>query len=329
MRDDQNSLGNGYVRMPGIYENVQTVCQQYIEQGSEERNIPWWKTVWLCFAYLSDQWDDAARLLNELDSELDADALGRFPLAADEVISAVQLHASPQAEAIFEAFRAADSGQREQAAAALTTILAEKDIQPVVASQVRSRLQGINWGLDFQIGAPVTLVPEGNLHGWKIAAGNWTQTPDGELRGVSDAAGVMLECQTEFGTHWQFSGEVVHGKSPYNPWDAGILLNIDGRPQFSMMFNPTQKWVAAGPHRQLKMHQKPFEPQGNTTKFVIRVEDDTVNVWLNDHQVIEDQVIEGLSDLTSSRLVIGAKYTWAGSTLTYRNLEIKQVEPAE
>jgi hypothetical protein len=45
--------------------------------------------------------------------------------------------------------------------------------------------------------------------------------------------------------------------------------------------------------------------------------------------VIEDQVIEGLGDATSSRLVIGAKYSWAGSTLTYRNLEIKQAEAAE
>jgi hypothetical protein len=45
--------------------------------------------------------------------------------------------------------------------------------------------------------------------------------------------------------------------------------------------------------------------------------------------VIEDQVIEGLGDATSSRLVIGAKYSWAGSTLTYRILEIKQAEAAE
>jgi hypothetical protein len=87
------------------------------------------------------------------------------------------------------------------------------------------------------------VMPEGNLFGWRVAAGNWTQTPDGELRSVSDPAGVMLECETEFGTHWQFSGEVVHGNRPYNPWDAGILLNVDGRPHFSMMFiRPKNGW---------------------------------------------------------------------------------------
>jgi hypothetical protein len=45
--------------------------------------------------------------------------------------------------------------------------------------------------------------------------------------------------------------------------------------------------------------------------------------------VVEDQEIEGLSDATSSRVAIGAKYTWDGSTLTFRNLEIEQIELAK
>lgn len=333
MRDEHNPLGNRYVQGPGIYENVRTVCQRYIEQGGGDTSIPRWKTMWFSFAYLSDQWGDAAQLLDELDSELDAVALRRFSLAADEVIAAVRIHASPQAEAILAAFRAADRGQREQAAAALTAVLATEDVQPFVASRVKSRLQEIKWSLEFHEGAAVALVPEADLDGWRIVAGEWTRTPNGELRGVSDPAGVILECETEFGTHWQLSGEVVHGKSPYNPWDAGILLNVDGRPQFSMMFNPAKGWVAAGPHGELTRHQRPFTPQGPkktpTTRFVIRVEGDTVSVWLNDDLVIEDQVVAGLGEATASRLAIGASYKWAGSTLTYRNLEIKQVERAE
>ena len=113
-----NPLGNRYLRKPGIYENVQTVCQRYIEQEGGETNIPWWKTVWLAFAYLTEQWDDAERLLEELDSNLNPDALGRFPLGADEIISAVSIHASPHAEAILKAFRDADNGKRQQAVAA-------------------------------------------------------------------------------------------------------------------------------------------------------------------------------------------------------------------
>ena len=62
---------------------------------------------------------------------------------------------------------------------------------------------------------------------------------------------------------------------------------------------------------------------------MMRVAGDTVNVWLNDVLVIEDQEIEGLSAATPSRVAIGAKYAWAGSTLTYRNLVIKLIEPEE
>jgi peroxiredoxin len=324
MRDDQNPLGNRYAQRPGLYQNVQRVCQGY---EGQDRNVAWWKTVWLGFAYLAQQWDDAARLLRELDSELDADALGRFPLVADEVIQAVHLHASPHADAILAAFSAADGGKRQEAVDALKAILAEKDLEPSIKAQVASRLQGLDWSLDFQKGGPVSLIPEANLRGWKVAAGSWSQTPSGELNGVSDKSGVILECQAEFGTHWELSGEMVHGNSPYNPWDAGILLNVDGRPQFSMMFNPTEHWVAVGPHDELKKFRQPFKRDGKTTKFVLHVAGDTVSVWLNDALVIKDQEVEGLRAATSSRVALGASYRWAGSNLTYRNLKIELVEP--
>ena len=73
----------------------------------------------------------------------------------------------------------------------------------------------------------------------------------------------------------------------------------------------------AGRHQELKQQRQPFQPEeGKTTKFVIRVEGDTVNIWLNGDQVVQDQKIEGLSDDSTIRLAIGAKYTWDGSTLT-------------
>jgi hypothetical protein len=225
------------------------------------------------------------------------------------------------------AFSAADGGQRQEAVDALKAILAEKDLEPSIKAQVASRLQGLDWSLDFQKGGPVSLIPEANLHGWKVAAGSWSQTPTGELNGVSDNSGVILECQAEFGMHWELSGEMVHGKSPYNPWDAGILLNVDGRPQFSMMFNPTEHWVAVGPHDELKKFRQPFKGDGKTTKFVLHIAGDTVSVWLNDGLVIKDQEVEGLSAATSSRVALGASYRWAGSNLTYRNLKIELVEP--
>lgn len=329
MRDDHNSSGNRYVRKPGIYENVRTVCQNYVDRGIIKSNVPWWKTVWLGFAYLAEEWDDAGRLLEELDSDLNTDALGRFPISADEVISAVHLNTSPHAETITQAFSDARRGREEQAIAALTEVLDDDQLQPLVATQVRSRLQAMEWSAAFEAGDEVDLLPEANLYGWKIVAGDWKQTPDGGLRGVSDQGGVMLQCQTNFGTHWELSGEIVHGKSPYNAWDAGILLLEDGRPQHSVMFNPTKKWVAAARHKQLKKHQHDFEPDGKTTSFVIRVSGDTINVWLNDDLVVEDEKVEYLGYSDTNRLAIGAKYTWSGSTLTYRKLKIEQLEADE
>lgn len=329
IRDDHNPLGNGYIRKPGLYENTRTLCKNYIEAPGNEVDILWWKTTWLCFAYLAEQWDDAAELLEELGSDLNANALGRVPLAANEVISAVRLHASPHAEAIVKAIDAADNGRVQQATAALEEILAEDNLQPSVVRQLKSRLQGLNWGRDFEKGKAVRLMPKENLNGWRVAGGNWTRTSNGGLQGVSDRSGVMLECAANFGTDWQISGEVTHGKSPYNSWDAGVLLLEEGEPEYSIMFNPSENWVAAGSHKKLKQFRKAFTPDGKTTKFVIRIEEDNVNVWLNGELVIEAQEVPGLSYSRSSRLAIGAKYTWSGSTLTFENLEIEQVEPEE
>lgn len=326
MQDNQNPLGKQYARRPGLYDNLQKVCQGYVAQGAA-RDAAWWKTVWLGFAYQAQQWDEAARLLNELDSTLDPDALSRFPLAADEVIQAVQLHASPHADAILAALAAADNGERSAAVDALNDLLEKEGLEPTITTLLASRLQGLNWNTDFENGEVVSLAPPADLQGWKVISGAWSGTPAGELAGESDRTGVILECQADFGTRWELTGEVEHGASPYRPWDAGILLNVDGNPQFSMMFNPGQSWVAAGPHDSLKRFRKPFACDGQTTKFVMRVDGDVVNVWLNDDLVIEDQEVPGLSDLTSSRVAIGAKYNWAGSHLTFRNLEIERLEP--
>jgi len=92
----------------------------------------------------------------------------------------------------------------------------------------------------------------------------------------------------------------------------------------------TERYDTDVPYRlckKMKKHRRPFEPQGKTTKFVIRVEGNTVNIWLNEDLLIENQEIEDLSDSPSIRLAIGAKYSWNGSILTYKNLEIEPVEP--
>ena len=61
----------------------------------------------------------------------------------------------------------------------------------------------------------------------------------------------------------------------------------------------------------------------------MRVVGDTVNVWLNDVLVIKDQEVEGLSRRDFKSRGHRRKYRWAGSTLTYRNLNIQPIEPKE
>ena len=322
-----NSEGIRYLRKPGIYDNVRSVCQGYLEHENDLSTDEWWKTAWLGFACCAEQWDDAKRLIEELDSDLDADALARFPLEAEVVVSLVEINTSPHADAIARACHDADAGRWERARLALEEVLSANDLSPRLAESVNSQLQGIKWTIEFAKGESVNLLPESNLYGWRSLSGKWTRTEDDKITGVSTRSGVVLESQIRLGTYWELSGELTHGESPYDPWSAGVFIRENSSPSLAIMFNPTGKWVGAGLLDRIEKHKKPFKPAGKTTKFVVRLEGDFVNVWLNGTLVIEDQEVDGLGGLKNGRLSIGAAYTWEGSTLIYENLKIKKIVP--
>ena len=329
MQDSQNALGHNYMRKPGIYENVQYVCQGYINQEGKENDVHWWKTVWLGFAYLTDHWEDAGRLLEEIDGKLNANAMGRFPLSSEEVLSAIRINTSPYADIITNALERAERGDDQLAMESLTAVLAKEDLKPAVSNAIKSHMQGLTWSLRFDEELSVSLIPDRNLDGWRTAGGSWSQTDEGALSGVSDTGGVILECKSKFGTRWQLSGEIIHGKSPYNPWDAGLLLFVRNQPNYYVMFNPTEKWVTAGRLSKMREHRHPFSPTGKTHTFRIRIDNSTVNVWINDELILENFEDNYLGSLEPYRIALGAKYNWHGSELTYKNLRIEPLESAE
>ncbi len=330
VKDDHNALGARYLQQPGVYENVRKVCKQYIERSDRgESYRDWWKTVWLAFAYHAERWDEAKPLLEELESNLDADALGRFPLNADEVEIAVRFHSSPHSEAIQAAFDAASDGDRDEAIARLKELVDERQLHPLVENRVRSRLTGLQHEMAFAGGKPLDLSTAQGLDGWAVIAGNWNRKEDGAVSGVSDKSGVVLQSVADFGTHWELTGTVSHGNSPYNPWDAGVLLYRDDRPYYTIMFNPTKNWVAAGPYKAMDDHKVSYEGGGKETSFAIRVAGDVVDVWLGDDHLIKHQSQPGLSRLAPYRIALGAKYSWDGSELTFSDLKIERVPEAE
>ncbi|MEM9657618.1 MAG: hypothetical protein AAF961_04580, partial [Planctomycetota bacterium] len=329
-QDDQNPLGNRYWQRPGLYQQVRTICQGYIDR--EPGPTPyanWWKTVWFGAAYLAGRWDEARELLDEIEMQLDPDALSRFPINGDEAVGAVRLRTGSHSQAALEALELANDGSQPDAMERLAALIEQEDLHPLVRRILHSRWQGLRWNTSFVAGEVVDLVPDEELGAWKETAGNWSVGPDGALHGVSDKQGVILECQASFGSEWELSGVLEYGKSPYAMWDAGVLLYSGEKPLYAVMLNPTEGWVAAGRHNSLDENETAHEFDGKVVSFVVRLQKGVVNVWIDETHVIVDQDLPAWNDGRPMRIALGAAYRWYGSNLKYRELEIRGIDLGE
>lgn len=324
--DSQNSLGMRSFAKPGLYEEVHELCQRYIERSNSPSYAAWWKSVDLGFAYCAENWEAAAEILDDLDEAVDVDALGRFPLVRDNVIADVRLHTSPQAEMLLEILSRDADENRDQTIQQLTELADDKDLHPLVLLKIKSRLQVLRWLTEFESGEPVSLNCDREFVGWKIDAGQWSVKDDGAVRGVSSDSGVILICCPDFGPKWELSGEWKYGKSPYNPWRAGVFIYCDGDRAQAVMYNPTKHWIAAGPNDELDNHEQPFQGDGKVVPFKIRLNDGVIDVWIGDELVIEQKELPEWSGQEPIQFAIGADYHWSGSELTYRDLKIKKID---
>ncbi|TWT33493.1 hypothetical protein KOR34_33250 [Posidoniimonas corsicana] len=323
-RDSQNTLGLDILKRQGVYDEAAEVCDRYI---AEDSNANWWRSVHLALAYCTEHWEDAERRLDELNGEPEFNAFARFPVTVSEVVSEVRVRTSPQAAELMEVLSDDDPDNRATAIQRLEELAEQQDIGPHVRFRLRSKLQTLNWLRAFDEGQAVALQADPTLAGWQTAAGFWTSEEDNRaLRGVSSTDGVIAVCHADFGPAWELSGEWEYGESPYNLWDAGVFICQAEKPAFSVMLNPSEDWIAAGPYGEHTEHKTPLEWSDKVAPFRVRLDRGVVDVWIGDQHVVESKALPGWTPARPLQVGFGGKYNWGGSVLTFRNLSIKKID---
>lgn len=329
-QDSQNPLGVKVLTRPGLYEEADDLCQRYYEFTKDDKPAlaSWWQSVNLGFAYTGGKIDRAAELLDQIDEKVDDNAFSRFPINRDQAVLNIRLQTSPDSQKILNALATDDKDPVEEKMEGLSTFAEKDSLHPLVRNRVSSRLQGLRWQVGYRADKQVGLQPNADLHGWRPIAGKWESNDRGDLKGLSHTDGVIAMCETDLGSRWQLEGEWKYGKSPYSPWYAGVILYCGGRPTYSVMYNPSKKWVAAGPYRDLDDYQQPvdFKLRKRRVPFRIQFDEGRVDFWMNGEQVIKQKRLPGWKEVSPVQVAVGAKYKWHGSELIYRKLKVKKLE---
>lgn len=328
--DSQNPSGIRSLNRPGLYENTHEVCGRYIQYYTDVSKDPdrvdWWGTVDFGFAYCTEHWNEAADILDQTGDVLNDDALSRFPLSAEQAIAEVRLRTSPRADELMPLLADRNQSSPQQHIRQLQELLGDESLHSSIRGRVRSQLQQLRWQSAFESGEAVSLAADDKLAGWEVVAGAWQSNSSGGLDGVSQARGVILRCEAQFGSEWELTGKWRYGKSPYAKWDAGVILFGGDTPLHSIMLNPTQGWAAAGPHQNLGDHHHPVKVSGKEVSFRLRVDNGVVAFWVDGEQIINNESLSGWQTDQSIRLAIGANYNWAGAELSFEELVISPLD---
>lgn len=325
LQDFQNDEGEAFLSQPGLFDEIETVCNRYIEYREEhECDTRWWKTVLLGFCYLTERWDKAKVLLDDLDKELDENALKRFPLQRESVVASVLMHRGPQRDPIGLANQAIEERQFAEAIVQLEALLEHEDLPEDLASLLRDRLQMVRWIVAFESGEEVSLLSGKGLHGWKTVSGKWISRPTGAIRGEAAGEGLLLECTAQFGNHWILGGDLVRGGSSGSKRTAGVYL-YDGRSrEYSIVFSPTYKWLTFGRLENLDVNEQSFRPKSDVVPFEVHFDDGVIDVWLDHRKMVSGYSLSGYNADQRLQIVLGTVAHYSEAVLTYRNLTIRR-----
>ena len=99
------------------------------------------------------------------------------------------------------------------------------------------RLAAIALETDLAAGRSARLLPDKELHGWRVENGQWVVEPDGSLLGTSGSRGLMIVADARVGPSFELETDVEIVSTSNGQFQAGILFGH--RPTFN-----SYKWAS-------------------------------------------------------------------------------------
>ncbi|MBM4078872.1 MAG: redoxin domain-containing protein, partial [Planctomycetes bacterium] len=191
---DLRSLG----RTPGLYEDMSRLLEGMMAEPSRASRRAWLKSMYGLTASACARYDKAREVFDELEGQLDPDALRQFGATAKEALGEARACTGPLAAKIRQA-EELDIGRRAADALPLfeQALAATKDDE-AVSFYLRDRIAALRVEVAIRGDQWFSWMPERDLAGWQVLAGEWSLAEDGALegraRGGSDSWAVSKAC---------------------------------------------------------------------------------------------------------------------------------------
>lgn len=325
LTDEYGGVKTAYTN-PKTYPYLVALFDGYAK--AQPKQADWYRSLKAAGAAYCGKLADARKMLDVLGPRFDKKAFARYSntpveLSLGEIYAktgawAAQLQG---AEASWSAGKAADAAAR----CAKVVSAPKQDLRAL--PYLKARMLTFQRRAQFDKGDWVDIQPTATFAGWKQLRGEWSVEPDGAVCGVSKNDGLLLMCQSEFGTKVEVQGEVEFVKSEYSNFNGAVTLagNGEGSNDFYAvcLFKTEQ---------QLSLRDG-FEERAATTAAANVKDKSTfhIQLWQNELTVtVNDDPIERGVAMKSTYdaphyLGIGGNYWYPAATLRFRHLQVRKL----
>lgn len=315
-----------------VYESIVAMLQGYIETPPRGRSSTWYQSLRAAVAWRCERWTDARKYADELGRKLSAQAfveVGGWPAHAFGEIAA---RTGPAADAVNEA---ADLFARQEYAAAASGFRHALALTGATGGQMWAYLATREWDArcraGFAAGAWVDIMPGGGLVGWRPLKGAWVRTEDGALQGTARKDGLLLVCETRFGSAWEMRGQLEFVHSPHSKFNGALVFGHDMKNHWHSLvayMHENEALLGSGfiGRRGGKDVDPVKIPVEKTNELHLQVRGGRATATINGQVAFADIVLSEWDDLAGRAIGVGGRYWYEGPVIRFRKLELRRLD---
>jgi hypothetical protein len=216
-----------------VYTMVEAVLERYRREPAREFEWRRFASLQVAIAYKAGKYERARELLHELGGTLDE--AGRNAMHVDTPEGRIEAYATPDGAAIRKAEELFLEGHGAKARPVYVKARARAPVE--ARALLDKRLAAIDLEAELAAGRTASLVPDKELHGWRVENGKWVVEADGALLGTSASRGLMIVADARVGPSFELTTDVEIVSTTNGQFQAGILFGH--RPTFY-----TDKWAS-------------------------------------------------------------------------------------
>jgi hypothetical protein len=209
-----------------VYTLVEAVLERYRREPARELEWRRFASLQAAIAYKAGKYERARELLHELGGTLEQ--AGRDAMHEDTPEGRIEAYATPEGTEVRRAERLFLEGHGAQARPLFEKARAKAPVE--ARALLDKRLAAIALETDLAAGRTSRLLPDKELHGWRVENGQWVVEPDGSLLGTSGSRGLMIVADAHVGPSFELESDVEIVSTSNGQFQAGILFGH--RPTF-------------------------------------------------------------------------------------------------